>query len=478
MEWNVTDEILESPSGEDLASGEGKSSGILTKGQWTPAEDAILRDYVEKHGEGNWNAVQKFSGLTRCGKSCRLRWANHLKPNLKRGAFTPEEVELVIKLHAKLGNKWAKMAAELPGRTDNEIKNFWNTRIKRHQRSGLPIYPPEVCLKLAEESQQSPHSATFSIDLPSSHHFMEPSDFMIPEFKIERPLNPSLFLDIPTSKEPPLGLGLVNTPNGLCDTASRSLFENQIIHAHHLPELYSSNSPLLCIPLGSHALTNGNLPTSAPGFGSVKLELPSLQSSESDFIFWGAPASPRPSFASKDSVAPSPQVGPDLLQPAPDTDGLLESVVCPPNRLKTSNLDDLSLDPEWWEVLCDQPVTPMGPSANGNSTDELLSADVILGKLTHENHLHEVVSNIFFLVNQVSLCLCDFHAGNEGKISDADPKQHLTSSNLNEIRDSCEWDPWRPDTWFNAALLSPETEHAREYQRLQETISAICGDDA
>ncbi|KAL2635748.1 hypothetical protein R1flu_007227 [Riccia fluitans] len=118
--------------------------GALKKGPWTSAEDAILVAYVTKHGEGNWNSVQKHSGLYRCGKSCRLRWANHLRPNLKKGAFTPEEERMIIELHSKLGNKWARMAAQLPGRTDNEIKNYWNTRIKRRMRAGLPVYPPEM----------------------------------------------------------------------------------------------------------------------------------------------------------------------------------------------------------------------------------------------------------------------------------------------------------------------------------------------
>ncbi|CAH1436443.1 unnamed protein product [Lactuca virosa] len=74
--------------------------------------------------------IQKHSGLSRCGKSCRLKWANNLRPDLKKVAFTPEEERRIIELHAKMGNKWAHMAVELPGRTDNEIKNFWNTRTK------------------------------------------------------------------------------------------------------------------------------------------------------------------------------------------------------------------------------------------------------------------------------------------------------------------------------------------------------------
>lgn len=93
--------------------GGGLGARQLKKGPWTTTEDAILMEYVKKHGEGNWNAVQRNSGLMRCGKSCRLRWANHLRPHLKKGAFSLEEERLIVELHAKLGNKWARMAAQV-----------------------------------------------------------------------------------------------------------------------------------------------------------------------------------------------------------------------------------------------------------------------------------------------------------------------------------------------------------------------------
>ena len=92
-------------------SGSGRAG--LKKGPWTSSEDSILIEYVRKHGEGNWNAVQKNSGLARCGKSCRLRWANHLRPNLKKGSFSAEEERIIIELHSKLGNKWARMASQV-----------------------------------------------------------------------------------------------------------------------------------------------------------------------------------------------------------------------------------------------------------------------------------------------------------------------------------------------------------------------------
>ncbi|KAK8954738.1 Transcription factor GAMYB [Platanthera zijinensis] len=140
------DELVDAlPFIESPDSGEaGMVQQLLKKGPWTTAEDAILKDYVGKHGEGNWNAVRKNSGLQRCGKSCRLRWANHLRPNLKKGSFSLEEEMLILQLHADFGNKWARMALHLPGRTDNEIKNYWNTRIKRRLRAGLPLYPLEI----------------------------------------------------------------------------------------------------------------------------------------------------------------------------------------------------------------------------------------------------------------------------------------------------------------------------------------------
>ncbi|KAM7513932.1 hypothetical protein LguiA_003515 [Lonicera macranthoides] len=101
------------------------------KGAWTKEEDERLINYIKSHGEGCWRSLPKAAGLLRCGKSCRLRWINYLRPDLKRGNFSEEEDELIINLHSLLGNKWSLIAGRLPGRTDNEIKNYWNTHIKR-----------------------------------------------------------------------------------------------------------------------------------------------------------------------------------------------------------------------------------------------------------------------------------------------------------------------------------------------------------
>ncbi|XP_062203305.1 myb-related protein Zm38-like [Phragmites australis] len=101
------------------------------KGAWTKEEDQRLVAYIKAHGEGCWRSLPKAAGLLRCGKSCRLRWINYLRPDIKRGNFTDEEDDLIINLHQLLGNKWSLIAGRLPGRTDNEIKNYWNTHIKR-----------------------------------------------------------------------------------------------------------------------------------------------------------------------------------------------------------------------------------------------------------------------------------------------------------------------------------------------------------
>ncbi|KAL5217999.1 hypothetical protein ABZP36_018683 [Zizania latifolia] len=137
----------------------------LNRGAWTATEDDMLVSYIAEHGEGKWGSLPKRAGLKRCGKSCRLRWLNYLRPGIKRGNISVDEEDLIVRLHTLLGNrpelhhrrldkrmpppdvalffrmgkrsanivqcKWSLIAGRLPGRTDNEIKNYWNSTLSK-----------------------------------------------------------------------------------------------------------------------------------------------------------------------------------------------------------------------------------------------------------------------------------------------------------------------------------------------------------
>ncbi|KAG6486675.1 transcription factor MYB4-like [Zingiber officinale] len=112
----------------------------VKKGHWSPEEDKQLKEYIEKHGHGgNWITLPRRAGLNRCGKSCRLRWLNYLKPNIKHGCFSGDEEWIIANLYASIGSRWSVIASHLPGRTDNDIKNYWNTKLKK-KFSGLIIF--------------------------------------------------------------------------------------------------------------------------------------------------------------------------------------------------------------------------------------------------------------------------------------------------------------------------------------------------
>ncbi|KAK4476665.1 hypothetical protein RD792_015825 [Penstemon davidsonii] len=341
---------------------------VLKKGPWTSAEDAILVDYVKKHGEGNWNAIQKQSGLSRCGKSCRLRWANHLRPNLKKGAFTSEEERLIIELHARMGNKWARMAAHLPGRTDNEIKNYWNTRIKRLQRAGLPLYPPELCPQSESENHLSSPGICGGGN-KGCHDIMQNSgyekhDFIFgtlnnlpytPELTDSTPNGslangfccPQFFHFVPQTKglwkhaqelDEPMsdyvgGAAYEATP---FDRAQKESCENKIFQCFGMCYPYDHGHIKKLLPFGvnddSHFMPNGIFSASKPFVGAVKLELPSLQYPETGFGFWD------PAPDSLDSFVQSPPSEPLPSHcPSPRSSGLLQALLYEAKALSKSD---------------------------------------------------------------------------------------------------------------------------------------------
>ncbi|KAF8112033.1 hypothetical protein N665_0069s0059 [Sinapis alba] len=270
----------------------------LKKGPWTTTEDAILTEYVRKHGEGNWNAVLKNSGLLRCGKSCRLRWANHLRPNLRKGSFSRDEEKIIIELHAKMGNKWARMASLLPGRTDNEIKNYWNTRMKRRQRAGLPLYPHEIHHQgIGNDDEFEFNSFQFSNqDLHSNHQNMiqytnssnTPSPSSSFSSSSSQPQK-NMCLDPLISTNP----GLNHIPDTPLNTHVFSLYNNSLENENNqfgfsLPLSSSSSSNEFCstnkkdidamsyrsLLMGDHEMRPSFFPL---GLDNTVLELPSFQ---------------------------------------------------------------------------------------------------------------------------------------------------------------------------------------------------------
>ncbi|WMV16148.1 hypothetical protein MTR67_009533 [Solanum verrucosum] len=221
----------------------------LKKGPWTPEEDQKLIDYIQKHGYGNWRTLPKNAGLQRCGKSCRLRWTNYLRPDIKRGRFSFEEEETIIQLHSILGNKWSAIAARLPGRTDNEIKNYWNTHIrKRLLRMGIDPVTHSPRLDLLDLSSILNHS----IYNNSSHHQMNLSRLL---GHVQPLVNPEVLR---------LATSLLSSQR---QNSNNFLIPNNQICQNQLPQMVQSNqiqapiqdfpicttiSTTPCVPFSSH----------------------------------------------------------------------------------------------------------------------------------------------------------------------------------------------------------------------------------
>ncbi|KAK9072621.1 hypothetical protein SSX86_009056 [Deinandra increscens subsp. villosa] len=196
----------------------------VKKGPWSPEEDAKLKEFIGKYGTGgNWIALPQKAGLKRCGKSCRLRWLNYLRPNIRHGEFSGEEDRIICNLYASIGSRWSVIAAQLPGRTDNDIKNYWNTKLKKK----LLTIPPSL-----QEKQTLYSSITFQTPPPNDHHTSH-----------QLLNNSSSFYDFPSN--------FMNT-----DNTSNSFF----VHDDHnnVTDLQSSPPPYPPLP-ANNLLSNNNV---------------------------------------------------------------------------------------------------------------------------------------------------------------------------------------------------------------------------
>ncbi|KAF0916846.1 hypothetical protein E2562_014594 [Oryza meyeriana var. granulata] len=163
----------------------------VKRGPWSPEEDELLRSYVRSHGTGgNWIALPQKAGLNRCGKSCRLRWLNYLRPDIKHGGYTEQEDRIICSLYNSIGSRWSIIASKLPGRTDNDVKNYWNTKLKKkamamHHQPQQQLYhhhhhraaggarvtlvsPPPAPQSQCGSMQPSPASASSSVATTAS----------------------------------------------------------------------------------------------------------------------------------------------------------------------------------------------------------------------------------------------------------------------------------------------------------------------
>ncbi|XP_019158784.1 PREDICTED: myb-related protein 308-like [Ipomoea nil] len=202
----------------------------IKKGLWSKEEDNKLKTFIESHGHKNWRQLPKIAGLSRCGKSCRLRWMNYLRPGLKKGGFSVQEDEIIIGLHNKLGNKWSAIAELLPGRSDNEIKNHWHTHLKKRAKE---TQKPEESMELLPPTAETSEISDFEFN-PQEDIFniLNPDEVSLPQ-------NSQTVDNIPLSQEVSAASG-----GGISSSSSSSSISDWIIDDISTISLESFMDPL------------------------------------------------------------------------------------------------------------------------------------------------------------------------------------------------------------------------------------------
>ncbi|KAE8721571.1 putative serine-threonine protein kinase, plant-type [Hibiscus syriacus] len=361
-----------------------------------------------------------------------------------------------------MGNKWARMAAHLPGRTDNEIKNYWNTRIKRRQRAGLPLYPPEVCLQALNES----HSVSAANGLDKGpHDILQNNSYEIPDVVFDSlKVNQNVLPYVP--EVPVISADRMLMKDDISDKAAGSFGLSFPIE----PDPTAKNSHSFGVFPGSHALSNGNFSASEPTLEAVKLELPSLQYPETDLGNWGTLSCPPPLLESVDAFIQSPPTtsGLEFDSLSPRNSGLLDALLHEAKTLtsaknhaseKSSNSStpcDIAegsafniCETEWEK--CGEPLSPMGYSAT-SLFSECISAS---GSSLDEQPPAETVT--------------ESHVKSE-------PADHVFTPEI-EKETPIRLEGSRPDTLLSSTWLEPGSGYDEDQAILTDAISTLLGDD-